>query len=63
MRVLRPQIDAINKKYSSNQAMEKQKATMELYRKAGVNPMGGCIPMLLQMPNSYCIILLFPCHR
>ncbi len=60
MRVLRPQIDAINKKYSSNQAMEKQKATMELYRKAGVNPMGGCIPMLLQMPILIALFYFFP---
>lgn len=60
MRVLRPQIDAINKKFSQNQAMEKQKATMELYRKAGVSPMGGCLPMLLQMPILIALFYFFP---
>jgi len=60
MRVLRPQIDAINKKFSANKAVEKQKATMDLYRKAGVNPMGGCLPMVLQMPILISLFYFFP---
>ena len=50
MRVLKPQIDEINKKIPADKAMERQQAVMKLYKKAGVNPMGGCLPMLLQMP-------------
>lgn len=61
MRVLKPQIDEISKKYpSKDKAMEKQKATMALYKKAGVNPMGGCLPMLLQMPILIALFYFFP---
>jgi len=60
MRVLKPQIDEINKKFSKDKAMEKQQATMALYKKAGVNPMGGCLPMLLQMPIWLALFRFFP---
>ena len=60
MRVLKPQIDEINKKYPKDKAMEKQKATMDLYKRAGVNPMGGCLPMLLQMPILFALFRFFP---
>ena len=60
MRVLKPQIDEINKKISKDKAMERQQATMALYRKAGVNPMGGCLPMLLQMPILIAMYRFFP---
>lgn len=60
MRVLKPQIDEINRKYSKEQALEKQKATMELYKRAGVNPMGGCLPMLLQFPILISMFYFFP---
>ena len=51
MRLVKPQIDELAKKYPKPEdAMKKQQATMELYKKAGINPMGGCIPMLIQMP-------------
>ena len=51
MRLIKPQVDELNKKYPKKEdAMKKQQATMELYKKAGINPMGGCIPMLIQMP-------------
>ena len=61
MRVLRPQVDELNKKFPKpEQAMDKQKATMELYRKAGVSPMGGCLPMLLQMPVLIALFRFFP---
>ncbi len=60
MRVLKPQIDEINKKIPKDKAMERQQATMALYRKAGVNPMGGCLPMLFQMPILLAMFYFFP---
>lgn len=60
MRVLKPQIDEINKKYPKEKALERQKATMALYKRAGVNPMGGCLPMLLQMPILIALFWFFP---
>jgi YidC/Oxa1 family membrane protein insertase len=60
MRVLKPQIDEINAKIPKDKAMERQQATMALYRKAGVNPMGGCIPMLLQFPILIAMYMFFP---
>ncbi len=61
MRVLKPEIDEINAKYpGQDKAMEKQQATMALYRKAGVNPMGGCLPMVLQMPILFAMFFFFP---
>ena len=51
MRLIKPQVDELNKKYPKKEdAMKKQQATMELYKKAGINPMGGCSPMLIQLP-------------
>lgn len=60
MRVLKPQIEAINERIPKDKAMERQQATMELYRKAGVNPMGGCIPMIVQMPILFAMFYFFP---
>ncbi|MFV0330540.1 MAG: membrane protein insertase YidC [Dysgonomonas sp.] len=61
MRVLRPQVEEIGEKYpKQEQAMEKQQATMALYNKAGVNPMSGCIPLLLQMPILIALFSFFP---
>ena len=60
MRVLKPQIDEINKKIPKEKAMERQKATMNLYKKAGVNPMGGCLPMLIQFPFLIAMFRFFP---
>lgn len=61
MRVLRPQIEELNAKYPGNdKAMDRQKATMDLYRRAGVNPMAGCVPMLLQMPILIAMYMFFP---
>ncbi len=60
MRVLKPQIDAINEKIPKEKAMERQQATMALYRKAGVNPMGGCLPMLIQFPILLAMYKFFP---
>jgi YidC/Oxa1 family membrane protein insertase len=60
MKVLKPQIDEINAKIPKEKAMERQQATMALYKKAGVNPMGGCLPMLLQMPILFAMFRFFP---
>jgi YidC/Oxa1 family membrane protein insertase len=61
MRVLRPQVEAINAKYpGQDKAMERQKATMDLYSRAGASPMSGCLPMLLQMPILIALYMLFP---
>jgi YidC/Oxa1 family membrane protein insertase len=60
MRVLKPEIDEIAAKYGSDKAMEKQQATMDFYKKAGVNPMGGCLPMILQMPILFAMFFFFP---
>ena len=60
MRVIKPQVDEINKKYPAEKAMERQQATMALYRKAGINPMSGCLPMLLQMPILFAAFRFFP---
>lgn len=61
MRVLKPEIEEINKKYpKKDDAMKKQQATMSLYKKAGVNPMAGCLPMLLQLPILIAMFRFFP---
>jgi YidC/Oxa1 family membrane protein insertase len=61
MRVLKPQVDELGKKFpKAEDAMKKQQATMALYRKVGVNPMGGCLPMLLQMPILIAMYRFFP---
>ena len=61
MRVLKPEIDQITEKFKdSKDPMKKQQATMDLYKKAGVNPLAGCVPMLLQMPILFAIFRFFP---
>ncbi len=60
MRVLKPQIDEINQRIPKDKAMERQQAVMALYKKAGVSPMGGCLPMLLQMPILIAMFRFFP---
>jgi YidC/Oxa1 family membrane protein insertase len=59
MKVLRPEINELNQKYSKD-AMKKQQETMKLYNKAGVNPMAGCIPALIQLPFMYASFQFFP---
>ena len=59
MKVIRPEIEEINKKYPKD-AMKRQQETMALNRKAGVNPMAGCIPALLQMPVFFALVRFFP---
>lgn len=60
MRVLKPQVDELTKKYPADKALERQQATMKLYKQAGVNPMGGCLPMLIQMPILIALFYFFP---
>lgn len=61
MSALRPYIEDINKKYPKQEdAMKKQQATMELYKRAGVNAMGGCLPTLLTFPILWAMFRFFP---
>jgi YidC/Oxa1 family membrane protein insertase len=60
MRVLKPEIDEINKKFEGKEAVEKQAAIMSLYRQTGVSPFAGCIPVLIQMPILYAMFRFFP---
>jgi YidC/Oxa1 family membrane protein insertase len=60
MRVLKPEIDELNEKFKDEDPMKKQQATMALYNQAGVNPMAGCIPVLLQMPILIALFSFFP---
>jgi YidC/Oxa1 family membrane protein insertase len=61
MRVIRPEVDELSKKFPKpDQAMEKQKAVMALYKKAGINQLAGCIPMLLQFPILIAMFRFFP---
>jgi len=59
MKVLRPEITELGEKYKKD-AMKKQQETMKLYNKAGVNPMAGCIPALIQLPFMYASFQFFP---
>jgi YidC/Oxa1 family membrane protein insertase len=58
MKVLQPEIQALKEKYSDPQ--ELQMAQMELFRQVGVNPLSGCLPMLLQMPILFAMFMFFP---
>ena len=61
MRVIKPEIDEIGAKFpNKDDAMKKQQATMELYKRAGINPMAGCIPMLIQFPILIAMFRFFP---
>lgn len=60
MKALKPEMDELNEKFAKDKPMEKQQAVMALYKKAGVNPMGGCLPMLLQMPILFAMFFFFP---
>ena len=61
MRILAPDIAKINEKYPNQEdALKKQQKTMELYRQAGASPMGGCLPMMLQMPILIAMFTFFP---
>jgi len=59
MRVLKPEIDAIKEKFEG-ETQKIQQENMALYRKAGVNPAGGCLPMIIQMPVLFAMFRFFP---
>ncbi len=59
MKVIQPEVKEINEKFANN-AMKKQQETMKLYNLAGVNPMSGCVPALLQLPIFYALFSFFP---
>ena len=61
MRVLKPYIEKINAKYPNQEdALKKQQETMQLYSEYGVSPMGGCLPMLIQMPVFMALFFFVP---
>jgi YidC/Oxa1 family membrane protein insertase len=61
MKVLKPQVDEIGAKYPKKEdAMKKQQAVMALYKKVGVSPLGGCLPMLIQFPILIAMFRFFP---
>ena len=59
MKVIRPEITELNEKYKKD-PMKKQQETMKLYTKAGVNPMAGCLPAVMQIPVFYALFQFFP---
>lgn len=61
MRLIKPDVDALSEKFPRKEdSLKKQQATMELYSRAGVNPMGGCLPMLFQLPIIIAMFRFFP---
>jgi YidC/Oxa1 family membrane protein insertase len=60
MRILRPDIEAATAKIPKEDALARQQATMAIYKKAGVSPMGGCLPQLLQLPILLALFSFFP---
>lgn len=60
MRVIRPEVEAVNEKYKDADPLKKQQEVMNVYRKAGVNQLAGCIPALLQLPIFYALFRFFP---
>lgn len=60
MRVIRPEIEEAHKKLKDADNVKRQQATMEIYRKAGINQFAGCIPGLLQAPLFYALFRFFP---
>jgi len=61
MKVVRPELNEINEKYKDQKdAMKKQQETMAIYRNAGINPLAGCLPALLQIPIFYALFRFFP---
>ena len=59
MKVLKPEITEINERLKDN-AMKRQQETMKLYNKAGVSPLSGCVPAVLQLPIFYALFMFFP---
>ena len=61
MQAIKPEIDKLSEKYPKQEdAMKKQQAQMDLYKRAGISPMGGCLPMILQFPILWAMFRFFP---
>lgn len=61
MQIVKPMVDDIAKKYPKKEdELRRQQATMDLYKKAGINVMGGCLPTLLQFPILFAMFRFFP---
>lgn len=60
MKVLKPEVDELNAQYEKDDPLKKQQAVMALYKRAGVNPLGGCLPLLFQMPILFAMFNFFP---
>ena len=60
MRVIRPEVDAVNEKYKDADPLKKQQEVLAVYRNAGVNQLAGCIPALMQVPIFYALFRFFP---
>ena len=60
MRIIRPEVDAVNEKYKDADPLKKQQEVMAVYRNAGVNQLAGCLPALLQLPIFYALFRFFP---
>ena len=61
MQAIKPEIDKLNEKYPKEEdALKKQQAMMDIYKRACINPMGGCLPMLLQFPILWAMFRFFP---
>jgi YidC/Oxa1 family membrane protein insertase len=60
IKLLKPELDELNARFKPDEAMKKQQAVMQLYRQAGVNPLAGCLPMLVQMPFLLAMFSFFP---
>ena len=61
MSALKPELEKLNNKYPKQEdAMKKQQAQMDLYKRAGVSPAGGCLPMLLTFPILWAMFRFFP---
>ncbi len=60
MKILKPEVDKVVERFPKEKTVERQQATMDLYKKAGVNPLGGCLPTLLQFPFLFAMFRFFP---
>ena len=59
MRILKPEITAVSEKYKDD-PMKRNQETMKIYNQSGANPLGGCLPALIQLPVFYALFCFFP---
>lgn len=60
MKLIKPEIEKVNKKYKNESLINKQKAIMNIYKKVGINPMSGCLSTIFQIPIFYALFKFFP---